>query len=292
MTEKQLRRAQKEREKVCKAACRMVKRGRDPKKKMKGDVIPTLSVTDPNAGFMLVDEDGKGAWMDRFLLWIDKNGCPFNSPLAEWYHRRLERTVGMTVRASYAVSVGDRLFIRLWVDEKSARGKVKMPHTRLVEGDPLCDSATRCLREVLGEQGITLPTPKPRKVKNEETGEEENVPGAFVYVHSFDRILWEITMADSVKDINRVFRHRFSFWCAGCIFASFKNEPEVENHIFLFRCQYDIERAERDGILTKMIDAAYEIVQKHDKHGLVSRESYQPVIWSEDQYGVRQLQYD
>ncbi len=232
--------------------------------------------------------------VDRYgSLWLDEKDCPCNTPLAERYHKLLGDELRLNVVGSHAYFALDQLSIHLWISKSNPDSfQVETPfHTRT--GDELCDRAVECLKRILSEEGVFLPSREQilaEYAKRNQSFAKEG-PDSCLYIYSYDWEIYSTFMYEAKEEINRLIRRRFAYWDVECMFTTTESFRVYENqkHVFVFRCQYDIERAKRDGILDTLLEEAYKIVKKHDKHGTVTRETYDPDIVSRDRFSGEML---
>ncbi len=227
------------------------------------------------------------------ILWLDEMDVPHNSPLAERYHELLKQELGIDVVASHACIPISQLVIHLWITKKDpVFRKTEVPE-EAVSGDKFCDCAVRCLKQLLAENDIFLPSREQLLAQPQlpKSYIEQRIPDACLCVYSYEREIYNYFMHSAKDEINQLIRRRFAYWDVECMFTTTESFRVCENqkHIFMFRCQYDIEHAKRDGILDTLLEEAYKIVKKHDKHGTVTRETYDPDIVSRDRFSGEML---
>lgn len=225
------------------------------------------------------------------VLWLDQKGTPHNSLLAEQYHKLLKQELDLDVVASNAYLVPDeahlalQLVIQLWiVDSTLSALQIETPGD-FASGSTLCDGAVTCLLRILTEKGITLP-----QIKCEKEENKEGLPH-WLSIRSYERELYNILMIKALKDINNLIRMRFPCSNVECKFTSLERQYNTRKLVFLFRSQHDADRAKRDGILDKLLEDSYKIIQKHDVWGMMPRQKYAPPIISMDQYSGEKLFY-
>ena len=225
------------------------------------------------------------------IIWLDENDRPCNTPFADRYHQLLKDTLNIDVVGSYAELSHGQLSVYLWITKQnSASRQVETPFNSNL-GEELCNGAVECLKMVLAEQGISLPNWEQFLAEHNRKDKRKikNAPEACLYIYSYDWMLYDRLMFQAKKEINKMIQIRFARRDVACLFTSIERIYEAQNHVFMFPRQHDVEQAKQDGFLDNLLDESYRIVQKFDKHGLVTRESYHPDVVSKDQFSEDML---